>query len=251
MKFPRIGTIAGVGLLGAIAYTVYKFAKGDWSLPSFPDLLGGVFNPPGDPGITIQETGVPGAVGDIIYNVLFQDPEGSLRQRAEEGIPAAQAETEDILKATTLPGEPIPPADPAGVFARSVARETAQDIVDVGPASFLIPGLNIFTIGAGLGAMTQQERWRSTLPRQAQEEALRRESATRLKRVTTDPGTMLATALSIPFITGPLLLQDLLRVAQPPPKRPPPGADIPRARTVIDVPAPPTKTLQDFIPFKL
>ena len=218
MKFPSLGTIGGIALMGGIGYVVYKFYKGDWKLPSLGDIGGSIGGTivnvlPGEPEITAGETGLPGATGDIIYNLFSQE---SLRERAEEAYPGAYEETKQLIDITTPPGITPPEPSPAGVFSRSVAKTTAEDIHGWGPLAYLIPGLSAVTIGAGLGAAQRQADWRGTLPKAAQEEALRRESVTRITKVTTDPSTMLAAALSLPIVTVPMLALDLFRIATTP-----------------------------------
>lgn len=219
MKLPSIGGVLGIAALGGIGYVIYKFYTGAWALPSLGGFLGGVVNPPGDPAVTIQETGVPGATGDIIYN-LFSGNEDSLRQRATEDVNIYYHETKVIEDIVTPPGETPKPPDEGGVFARSVAATTSQDIHDRGLLESLL--LSPITIGAGLGAVSQQERWYKTLSPAGETEARKHEAARRITFRSTPEG-MTATAISSIF--PPLALfnivsqaTDIQRASTPTPK---------------------------------
>lgn len=163
------GTIVSFALLGGLGYVAYKFYKGDWALPSLPGIpkLEDVPGIPSDIKITLGETGIPGAIGDVIYNIAYPD---NLRQ--ETTIPTGkfyQEAEKEIIR--ILPRDQNP--QPKQIVPRAVAMKVSSDIVeDRGfiPSMLIAP----ITIGAGLGAITQQERYYEALPGPARKKAISR-----------------------------------------------------------------------------
>jgi len=227
MKIPTVGTIGSIALLGGIGYAAYKFLKGDWKIPTLPTLppLPPLPTPAPETG---AESGLVGQIGDIIYNITNPD----LRERAITEYLPAEKETERIIYMTTPGGEIPPPPDPEGVFARGVARTVSKDIIGGGlPKALLFAP---WTIGAGLGAITQQGKWMGTLPDDARKLAEQEESRKRLELQTTPEG-IIATALMPPFISIPLAISDVIRGTRkikitPPPK---PKATVPEVKEQV------------------
>jgi len=166
--------VIGVALIGAIGFAAYKFFKGDWKLPSLGGVLPSITDLPGVPAdikITLAESGVPGAAGDVVYNILHPDnlrqettmPSGKFYQEAEKEI------------VTILPPGKAPTQEQ--ITPRAVAMKVSSDIVDRGLVGSM--ALAPVTIGAGLGAITQQERYYKTLPAPAKQEAIKKTVLTR------------------------------------------------------------------------
>lgn len=148
MKIPTVGTIGSIALLGGLGYVAYKFIKGEWKLPTLPELP---TLPTPDPE-TYEESGTPGQWGDIIYQSTMPP---DLRPRV------TQRKTR--LDYAGVPGD---------TYAKAVAETVSEDIIEGGLIGPVIgfPGSEIFgipspatTIGAGLGAISQHEKWKATL----------------------------------------------------------------------------------------
>lgn len=153
-------TILGIALLGGIGFVAWKFYKGDWKLPSLGSILPSITDIPGVPAdikVTLAESGVPGAAGDIIYNLFSPD---NLREQTTVPTGKFYQESEQEIK-TILPPGTTP--TPEQIVPRAVAMKVSTDIVKERgfiPSMLLAP----VTIGAGLGAITQQERYYKSLP---------------------------------------------------------------------------------------
>lgn len=160
-------------LLGGAALAAYFLLK-----DKLPGAVGGAVGE--IPNIIVQllgadpattaETGVVGGVGDILYNITYggdlraeaTQPGGEYYERAKEEIPEVTG---------------VRPT-PAMIVPRAVAIGAAEKIHGLGAvgAGLLAP----ITIGAGMGAITQQARYREALPTpEAQEKALVQEYETR------------------------------------------------------------------------
>jgi hypothetical protein len=150
------GTIISLILLGGLGYVAYKFWKGEWKIPGLPDI---------GAAITNAAAALPGAVGGIEYNIAYG---------------------RDLKKVATTPGSPeraetiaeikdiIPGATDPQITSRTAAREAAEDVIKgpfgTGFTGGVLAGLTViglpltgYTIGAGLGALTQQQRFYDTL----------------------------------------------------------------------------------------
>lgn len=186
-------TILGIALMGGIGFVAWKFYKGDWKLPSLPNLGNLLTNVPGVPkdiNITLKESGVPGAAGDVVYNIVYP---GNLRE--ETTIPGTQyyekARREIV---NILPPDVTPQHEQ--IVPRSVAMKVATDIVEGRgfiPSMFLAP----ITIGAGLGAITQQKRYYDSLPKDARAQAVALEYKTREEWIGEHP---IETAIGFPAV---------------------------------------------------
>jgi len=149
-------------LLGGVGYVAYKFYKGDWKLPTF-----GV-NPQ-----SFNEGGVPAVAGDMIYNITYPTelresattPTGAYYKRAKDEIT-------DILPINETPTD-------KQIVPRAVSMAVSEDIHEGGFLKAML--LSPITIGAGLGAITQQQRYYSTLPEGAKHTAIAQEYTTRSK----------------------------------------------------------------------
>lgn len=169
MKTSTLIPIAAVAALGIGAYFLLKdFKLGD--LFSAPLIVAGAAPE------TIKETGAAGGVGDIIYNIGVG---GDLREQATqpEGTfyKAAAAETTALKQQVRQPEAVIPQK---AVVARAVAMGVAETQQGMGmPAALALAPI---TIGAGLGAITQQARYREALPTpELKAAALQKEYTTR------------------------------------------------------------------------
>ncbi len=177
-------TSTGLILLGGAAIIGYFLLKD--KIPSIPGAIGGAIA--GAPAAvtialgaspeTIQETGVVGGVGDLIYNITRG---GDLRESATQpggaAYEAAKAEIPRVTGVTPTPEMIVP---------RAVALQVSEDIHKGGwvEAATLAP----VTIGAGLGAITQQARYREALPtEEAKAAALQQEYTTREEYVRGHP----------------------------------------------------------------
>ena len=197
MKFPSIGTIGSIALLGGIGYVIYKFYKGDWKLPNLGNLLG--------VSDTIKETGVTGAVGDIIYNIPYPD----LRERVTDQVEQDKtvAEYYDVMP----PDSPAP--TPKQIADRTVARVVAEDITGMGIPAYAIPLLNAVTIGSGLAAIQRNEDYIASLPAPVQTDIYQQQTEKRIEQLATDPATIIAGAIAGPLGLAAAILPDLIRGA--------------------------------------
>jgi hypothetical protein len=158
--------IAPLAIIAGLGYVAYKFIKGEWTLPSLSDLL------PGGLKETLKESGVPGVTGDIIYNIVYDGLRESATVPGGESYEQARGEIADILPAGMTP-------TPAQIVPRAVALDVAEDIIGGGmvKGALLAP----VTIGAGLGAITQQQRFYERLPEEARKAAIEQEYTRRSK----------------------------------------------------------------------
>lgn len=200
MKFPSIGTIGSIALLGGIGYVIYKFYKGDWQLPNLGNLLG--------LQDTIKESGTAGAVGDIIYNIPYPD----LRERVTSQV--EQDKTIDEYYSVMPPDSPTP--TPKQIADRTVARVVAEDITGMGIPAYTVPILNAVTIGSGLAAIQRNEEYIASLPAPVQTDIYQQQTEKRIEQLTTDPVTMLAGVLAGPIGLAAAILPDLIRGATGP-----------------------------------
>lgn len=191
MKIPKLGTIISLAILGGLGYAAYKFARGDWKLPSLPSLPP---LPTPDPQ-TLKETGIVGGLGDVIYNITMGG--GELRERVEERA-----------------------MEPEIPFPKAVAEVVSEDIHEQGLGLALAKAP--VTIGAGLGAMEQHERYLETLPVDERIEAERVESEKRLEFKKTPEATAARVISSIfpplSLITTATDVIDVVRTTAPKPK---------------------------------
>ena len=226
-KGPVIGA-GGIIALAGIGLLAYLFLKGKLklpTLPSFPSLPPDLpfFYP--DYNVTYNESGLPGVIGQTAYGSIY----GNLRPRVEENIPRAIKEVQGLGDDDYVP-------DPAGIYARSVAMTVSEDIHEKGVGSFLgIPGYSLsplsllfgrqlpfgdpaVTIGAGFGAISQQDKYYRSLPDELEETARYQESMRRFKFMTSGEGVFSSVvASSMPF-TAPLIkgmfMSDVARLKQ-------------------------------------
>ena len=171
-------------LLGGAALAAYFLLKDQ--LPSIPGgVAGAIAGAPAAVTIalgaspeTIKETGVVGGAGDIVYNITYGD---DLRESATKpGGRAYEAAKREIPRVTGVT------PTPETIVSRAVAMQVSEDIHEGGPVAAAI--LAPVTIGAGLGAITQQARYRSLLPTQeARKAALVQEYETRQEWVKGHP----------------------------------------------------------------
>lgn len=154
--------IAPIAILAGLGYVAYKFIKGEWKLPS---LFGGLPE-------SFKEGGIPAVTGDIIYNMVYDGLRESATVEGGESYEKAKGEIADILPAGTTP-------TPSQIVPRAVALDVAEDITEGGllKAALVAP----VTIGAGLGAITQQQRYYETLPPDSRESAIAQEYTRRSK----------------------------------------------------------------------
>lgn len=180
MKVPTGGiiTIAAIAALGLGAYFLLKdFKLGD--LLNQPLIMAGAAPE------TIAETGAAGGVGNIIYNISGGE---GLRESATQpegaSYKAAVKETSLLKKSVGQPDVTIPHE---AIVARAVATNVSTRMIkDQGMTSSLL--MAPVTIGAGLGAITQQERYRENLPTQElKDAALEKEYSTRGKWIREHP----------------------------------------------------------------
>lgn len=162
----NVKDIAPIAIVAGIGLVAYKFLKGDWKLPSLSDLF------PAGIKESLKEGGVPAATGDIIYNIVYDGLRESATVEGGESYEAARGEIADILPAGTTP-------TPEQIVPRAIALDVAGDIIEggLGKAVILAP----VTIGAGLGAITQQQRYYETLPADAKQTAVAQEYTRRSK----------------------------------------------------------------------
>lgn len=126
---------------------------------------------------TIKETGAVGGAGDVIYQTAYG---GDLRESATKPTGEAyQAAKEEIPRVTGIT------PTPEQIVPRAVAMQVAEDIHKGGlaEAALLAP----ITIGAGLGAITQQARYYESLPKEAAEKARAQEYETRQEWIQEHP----------------------------------------------------------------
>jgi hypothetical protein len=169
--------------VGAVALAAYFLFRD--KLPSLPGIVGGALA--GLPSAatvmlgadpqTIKETGAVGGVGDLIYGLTYG---GDLRKEATmpggKYYEAAKQEIPRVTGITPTPKQIVP---------RAVAMGASTKIHELGmPLSMVVAPV---TIGAGMGAITQQARYRETLPPEAAEKALVQEYATRQEWITEHP----------------------------------------------------------------
>lgn len=229
MKIPTVGTIGSILLLGGVGYAAYKFYIGDWKLPTLPTLPP---LPTPDPE-TIKETGIVGGIGDIIYNITYPT---ELRERVVErvtepspaGRESAVAEATRLIERTTPYNVITPEPSPEGTYARAVAMTVSEDIHKEGLLMSLLK--SPVTIGAGLGAMTQQARYLETLPPAAKTLAEKEESQKRLEFKATPEGIAATILSNISPVTGAITavstITDIMRVTTPTPTPPPAPAPL-------------------------
>jgi len=187
MKNKDIMIIGGLVALAAAAYYGLKNIN-------LKDILsgigGGILQAGGAAPETLKETGAAGGIGDIIYNFTMGEGGGDLRQRSQEAAALQK----------------IP-------FSKSVAQTVAADIHKGGVWSFLNPLQAPITIGSGLGAITQWNRYLSTLSPQERKQEEKIESIKRLKFQTTPEG-IAASALMPPVVSIPLAVSDYMKATQ-------------------------------------
>ena len=195
------GAVIVAGLAG-LAYAVYK----GWI--KIPNILGLL---PGDVGRGAQEVpGIPGAIGGATYNI-FSPSTQTLKERAEELAPG-------IVAKEGIPYETA--------FAKGVAQTAAEDII-TGPFGTGFAGAITnplgwgYTIGGGLGAVQQWNRYLEGLPPVDQAAARQTEYATRaawmyehpiestlgfgaqiIHEATKPPGAPSAPLFSLPTVAG-------------------------------------------------
>jgi len=155
----KTGDIINIIILGGIGYVAYKFLKGDWKLPKIPSI-----------------PDIPREAGKTIYNITY---EGGLKDKLKPGSAERQKSKTELwdygVKNPTDYQE----------RARTIARETAEDVIKgpfgTGMAGALgIPVLGWgTTIGAGLGAITAQQKLYDTLTPQQLKKARTQEYNTR------------------------------------------------------------------------
>lgn len=152
MDLVPIAIIVGIGV---VAYKFFKEFKG----------FGGL-------GESFKEGGIPAATGDIIYNLVYDGLRESATVPGGESYERAKSEI-----STILPGDTTP--TPEQIVPRAIALDVSEDIISggLGKAAALAP----VTIGAGLGAVTQQQRYYETLPEDSQKKAIALEYKTRSK----------------------------------------------------------------------
>jgi len=179
MKIPTGGiiTIAAIAAIGIGAYFLLKDFK-------LGDLFGAPLVMAGAAPETIKETGAVGGVGDIIYNISGG---AGLRESATtpegEGYKSAVKETEGLKIQVGQPEAVIPEK---AIVARAVAQEVSTGIVDEGLPLAMLKGP--ITIGAGLGAIQQQVKYREALPTpELKAAALEKEYSTRQEWVRGHP----------------------------------------------------------------
>jgi len=166
----KTSTTIGIAAIAAIGIGAYFLLK-DFKLG---DLFAAPLVMAGAAPETIKETGAIGGVGDVIYNIGYG---GDLRKEAT--VPSGEyfeAAKEEISTQIVKPGEHVPQE---AIVARAVSMGVAETMhEDMGfiPSMLAAP----ITIGAGLGAITQQQRYRDALPtEEAKEKALKLEYTTR------------------------------------------------------------------------
>jgi len=169
MKTSTLIPIAAVAALGIGAYFLLKDFK-----------LGDLFNAPliiagADPQ-TIKESGTAGGIGNVIYNISGGE---GLRERATD--PEGSSYKEAVKETTQLKydvGQPDVSIPSKAIVARAIATDVSTGIVEEGLPLAMLKGP--VTIGAGLGAITQQARYREALPTpELQQAALVKEYDTR------------------------------------------------------------------------
>lgn len=162
----NVKDIAPIAVIAGIGLVAYKFLKGDWKLPSFGDFF------PAGMKESFSEGGVPAVTGDVIYNIVYDGLRESATVEGGESYEQAKGEIEEILPEGTTP-------TPAQIVPRAIALDVAEDITEGGLLKGLI--LAPVTIGAGLGAMSQQEKFYGTLDEESKKKAISQEYTTRSK----------------------------------------------------------------------
>ena len=176
----KTSTMVGLGAIAALGIGAYFLLK-DFKMPNLNDLFGAPLVLAGAAPETIKETGAVGGVGDIIYNITGGE---GIRERVTgpEGVTYKRAVAE--IEREILPAETPVPVSAAQ--HRAVAMDVSEQIVGEGlPAAML---LGPVTIGAGLGAIEQQRKYREALPtEEAKTKALELEYSTRQKFIQEHP----------------------------------------------------------------
>lgn len=162
----NVKDIAPIAIIAGIGYVAYKVLKGDWGLPSLGDIV------PAGIKESFKEGGIPSVAGDIIYNIAYDGLRESATEPGGESYEKAREEISKLLPADIKP-------TPAQIVPRAVALDVAEDITGGGFIKALL--LGPVTIGAGLGAITQQQRYYETLPEEAKKTAIAKEYTTRTK----------------------------------------------------------------------
>lgn len=152
----KTSTTIGIAALAAVGIGAYFLLK-DFKLGNLfgaPLIIAGA-----DPQ-TIKETGVPGGIGNVIYNISGGE---GLRERAT--APEGSSYKAAVQETTALKyqvGQPEVIIPPKAIVARATATDVSEGIVDEGLPIALLK--SPVTIGAGLGAITQQRRYYESLP---------------------------------------------------------------------------------------
>jgi len=161
-------TSTGLILLGGGLIAAYFLFKDKGGIPgviggALSSLPGFALQAAGAAPETIKETGVVGGAGDIIYNLTMG---GDLREEATKPggkyYEAAKKEIPLVTGITPTSKQIVP---------RAVAMGASEQIHDLTfPGALLAAPV---TIGAGLGAITQQRKYYAALPTpEAKEKAL-------------------------------------------------------------------------------
>jgi hypothetical protein len=196
MKSKDILIIGGLIALAGAAYYGLK----NLNLSNlFGGLGGGILQAGGAEPETLQETGLTGGVGNIVYNLVMPD----LRQRVKQRHLTHQMRKGGYVH-----------------HGKAVSEVVSEDIHRVGLAGVFTPFLQAWTIGAGLGAIKQRGEYLKTLPawERKREEII--ESRKRLKFQFGTHEGRIATAFMPPLVSIPLAISDVSRAKQKLPKPP-------------------------------
>lgn len=154
-------TMIGIGVIAALGIGAYLLLKKGFGITggigaAIAGAPAAVTVAMGAAPETIQETGAIGGAGDILYKLAYG---GDLREEATQAgglyYERAKAEIPKVTGVTPTPEMIVPRA-----VAMGVAEEMHEGEQPMAEAMLLAP----WTIGAGLGAITQQQRYYEALP---------------------------------------------------------------------------------------
>jgi len=155
----KTSTTIGIAAIAALGIGAYFLLK-DFKFPNLTNLFGAPIMAAGASPQTIKESGVPGGVGNIIYNISGGE---GLRESATQpegaAYKAAVTQTSQLKKEVGQPEVVIPKK---AIVAKAVSTQVSTDIHEAGIRKSL--AMAPFTIGAGLGAITQHQRYLEALP---------------------------------------------------------------------------------------